>query len=96
MDHVTHVPGTSYQLPHQYYIFYSTAGLNRKGWKCGSPTNLTIAKKFKEWRENIVVAGTGSRDRNCLVHIKEGDITDMVIGMYVYITQVLHIKVFVQ
>jgi hypothetical protein len=102
MDHITHVPGTSYQLPHEYYIFFSMAGVDRKGWKYGSPTNMMIAIKIKikikQWRGNIVVAGTGSRDRNQMVHIKEGDITDVVIGlMYVQIIQVLSllcIKVF--
>jgi hypothetical protein len=95
MDHITHVPGTSYQLPHEYYIFFSTAGVNIKGWKYGSPTNMTIAEKYKkQWRGNIVVAGTGSRGRKQMVHIKEGDITDVVIGMYVHMIQALCIKVF--
>jgi hypothetical protein len=36
------------------------------------------------------VVGTGSRDRN----IKEGDVTDVVIKMYLYIIQVICIKFF--
>jgi hypothetical protein len=84
-DHIPSIPGTTYQLPHEFHIFYLTQGGNGKGWWYGAPTNLTITKKFKkQWRGNIILVGTEAWNRNCIVvHIKKGDLTDVVVGMYV-------------
>ncbi|KIM89619.1 hypothetical protein PILCRDRAFT_1954 [Piloderma croceum F 1598] len=45
--------------------------------------NLTITKKFKKkWRGNIILVETGAQNRNHIEHTKKGDLTDMVVGMW--------------
>jgi hypothetical protein len=48
MDHVTSVLGIMYQLPHKFHTFYSTQGVDRKGWRYRAPMNPYYRQEIQE------------------------------------------------